>query len=1260
MKKFLAFVLVLFLFSLTLLAFLKFSHQEKAVLAQTCQNDDGVCPLDCNPDNDNDCVPLDYYGSSELNPTSCLQSSNLKICFDDLRGGAIQGLYNMQEPEFNFIYPTMGGAFQLAFRSNDLITACPNKDISWGQVWNPTQAGCEGCYCKKCGQIDEEEWWNVPSSTYNKTVSLNEHYIEFRPRNYFHHDMGDCNEPLSYTTGVIQAEDIYVKQRTHLIQDYLTIEWDIKHKGDHTHNTDRESYYRHELPVMYFGDIEAEDVCQNIVYQDPQGNIHDESLPCKTGESGAKAIKNNWFTIYDPNNPERKLTFANQNDLEDNRTGDLFYRNFYADDNGMQLEFSCWADMEPNQQFTVKTYIFPYRYDEVLENGETVIDFIYSLQNTQDDNLWWNDDWSHRIKLRFNNSDTDGSLSNHRTLIRLDETKINYDDFQTNGEDIRFIDAQGNVLSHHIAVWDTNGTSYIWVKVPIIINSDDSYVYMYYGNEIASDGQNIGGMWNDSYKGIWLFNEKQTVFKDYSDYDNDKWGNFGMPIELGYPINIPSGPNRMWPAEFAAAEYSPDQNKTFIVFPGGEPEECPVGHWYCDTYLDCIRDGVIDGNGNAGIVEVPFDPYIAYYDHSDGTYSAPYKLGNSPTRWDNHNAPAFIIGADKKLHVLDAGHAITQAFYYRSQYALDDPRWSLTAWDTATTVPFSATYATGYKAIDGDLYFFGRQTNCLDPLVCPVHFADQFTNGSYIKSTDNGDSWTRVDFLNPGEGDNEYDWLYPVHYKYVTSPVEGVHVVWHRRSTDNEHTQRYHYYAFFSFETQILGPMEDHIYDVKLNDLGSTVSVSEMEDYCVYYDEGSEQRISLSSIVDVDDDGRVNIFSCDVNDDGKVKWFKWDGSNWNVTSLGNWDDSNDTAVPLAIDIKANNDLDLWLLTQEAFEGDVHDQGCRDCHSELMLYHYDGANWIRQIVYAGRSTGCIGTTNVRNGSSELQRFIWGAHGDDTELDYIWGWGSSGFVKYSNRAEITSPVGCGLHFDPSADDHPRVMSDNVLIQHKKYGGSSDFTFNDDKISVEALVKFDSLSDSGQQIINKGDADNIQGWGLWQINRNGTGRIEWVVGDGSSWHSVRSNIVVNTDTWYYIVGTMDTDTNEQNLWVNSVETSDINATWLPSWGITEMRLGTHPGANSHFLDGSLGGYVAIRDDVASDAYIKTSQENFINEVFIDYSSAEMRGDLNNDNQVNSQDIKILLQNWGDSPSIPEADLNSDGIVNGIDFGIMVKLML
>lgn len=291
----------------------------------------------------------DYSGSSTLNPTSCLQNDHLKICFDDVQGGTIQGLYNMNNPTHNFIHTTMGAGFQLAFRSTDPIIPCPVREsgqyaITWGAVWNPTQAGCEICY-ENDGKI-----YHSPSQT-----SGSDHYIEFRPRNYFHHNMGDCSYPLPYTEDVIQAEDIYIKQQTQLGQDDLTITWNIKHEGNHTHYTDRANYYRHELPVIYFDNIQQE----HVIYQDLQGNTHEEKII--EIPQGSKTVKDNRFTIYDPNKPEGGLTFINQNSLQDNSQGDLYFRNFGA---GMQIEFSSWANIGPGQQFTVKTHISPYNHDK--------------------------------------------------------------------------------------------------------------------------------------------------------------------------------------------------------------------------------------------------------------------------------------------------------------------------------------------------------------------------------------------------------------------------------------------------------------------------------------------------------------------------------------------------------------------------------------------------------------------------------------------------------------------------------------------------------------------------------------------------------------------------------------------------------------------------------------------------------------------------------------------------------------------------------
>jgi len=151
--------------------------------------------------------------------------------------------------------------------------------------------------------------------------------------------------------------------------------------------------------------------------------------------------------------------------------------------------------------------------------------------------MWHFTQWKHRVKLTLNNADTGGALTGHRTLVRLTVARVTYSDFQSEGEDIRFVSSGGVALPHHIAVWNTSGTSFIWVRISAIANDNNTYIYMYYGCANAPDGQDIGAVWS-GYIGVWLFNEERYVFRDYSHYASDQWGDFGSPVQLGYQVSV--------------------------------------------------------------------------------------------------------------------------------------------------------------------------------------------------------------------------------------------------------------------------------------------------------------------------------------------------------------------------------------------------------------------------------------------------------------------------------------------------------------------------------------------------------------------------------------------------------------------------------------------------------------------------------------------------------------------------------------------------
>ena len=121
---------------------------------------------------------------------------------------------------------------------------------------------------------------------------------------------------------------------------------------------------------------------------------------------------------------------------------------------------------------------------------------------------WWDSSWARRIGIQISNLDQSVDLNQQVVRIKLDASRIDYNHFMDNGEDIRFVaDDHTTVLSHEIDVWDTNGESHIWVNVPVIrASSSENYIYLYYGNSVTIDAQNVEDVWNQ-YSSVWHLGE---------------------------------------------------------------------------------------------------------------------------------------------------------------------------------------------------------------------------------------------------------------------------------------------------------------------------------------------------------------------------------------------------------------------------------------------------------------------------------------------------------------------------------------------------------------------------------------------------------------------------------------------------------------------------------------------------------------------------------------------------------------------------------
>ncbi len=103
----------------------------------------------------------------------------------------------------------------------------------------------------------------------------------------------------------------------------------------------------------------------------------------------------------------------------------------------------------------------------------------------------------------------DAVLTDFPALVKLSaETISGFDPAAcaAGGADIRFADADGNVLDHEIDTWDPDGESLVWVRLPELSGADTSVtLYWGAGNDAELPAVSASGVWS-RYVSVWHVN----------------------------------------------------------------------------------------------------------------------------------------------------------------------------------------------------------------------------------------------------------------------------------------------------------------------------------------------------------------------------------------------------------------------------------------------------------------------------------------------------------------------------------------------------------------------------------------------------------------------------------------------------------------------------------------------------------------------------------------------------------------------------------
>lgn len=135
---------------------------------------------------------------------------------------------------------------------------------------------------------------------------------------------------------------------------------------------------------------------------------------------------------------------------------------------------------------------------------------------------------------------TGAAVSDFQILVHIDETKLPgfYSDVQNAGADLKFTDATGlTEYPYEVDVWNPDGESLVWVKIPSLHGGDCAF-RMYYGDIEKTSNLGSTDVWS-GYFGVWHFNPdlRDSSPNAYHGTDCNTVGSTNGPVGVGRTIS---------------------------------------------------------------------------------------------------------------------------------------------------------------------------------------------------------------------------------------------------------------------------------------------------------------------------------------------------------------------------------------------------------------------------------------------------------------------------------------------------------------------------------------------------------------------------------------------------------------------------------------------------------------------------------------------------------------------------------------------------
>lgn len=221
---------------------------------------------------------------------------------------------------------------------------------------------------------------------------------------------------------------------------------------------------------------------------------------------------------------------------------------------------------------------------------------------------WWDCAWGARQRLSMTRSSEE--LQSFPALVLLGPGRVDFDSMQQDGEDIRFVSADGTDLPYQFETFDPEGLSFIWVTVDRL-GDDADHVWLYYDNPVAESPNRELEVWSDGYVGVWHLHEQPL--------DSTSFGNDGDPSGNAGPVPGQLAEGHQLLGSSARIDVQPSKSLTDVFHGGG-------------TVTAWIRPSGWGGNDFGRIVNKTTGPGWLFYVVGGGGLRFSYGFGGGESR----------------------------------------------------------------------------------------------------------------------------------------------------------------------------------------------------------------------------------------------------------------------------------------------------------------------------------------------------------------------------------------------------------------------------------------------------------------------------------------------------------------------------------------------------------------------------------------------------------------------------------------------------